>query len=79
MEHTMPMFSIVRHLGILTTEKQKTVKEVNLVRWGNAKKATLDIRKWDEKGNPLRGISLSDDEVKALCEILREAYASYFS
>lgn len=78
MEKEAPKYSITRHLGILTAKKQKTIKEVNLVRWGDAKKPTLDIRRWDEKGNPRKGISLSEDEVKALCEILREAYASYF-
>lgn len=78
MEKREPKHTIIRRLGILTPEGQKTSKEVNLVKWEGMKEPVLDIRKWDTEGNPLHGISLSAEELETLCKILKETCPNYF-
>lgn len=63
-------FNIVEHIGKLSDEKAAI--ELNLVEWGN-RKAVYDLRHWrteDGEKVPLKGITLSADELKALRDIL---------
>lgn len=78
MEKNGPKYSIIRRLGVLTPDGQKTSKEVNLVQWEGLKDPTLDIRKWDDEGNPLKGITLTAGELEGLCKILKEVCPNYF-
>jgi hypothetical protein len=67
-------FEVTESLGVLRKEEGKPFTiEVKKVSW-NGKPTKLDIRNWNtEKNIPLKGISLTDDEVKALIDILKKA------
>lgn len=78
MEKNEQKYTVIQRLGMLTPEGQRATKQVNLIQWKGMKEPMLDIRKWDAEGNPHRGVSLTEDEVKALCEILKKACPNYF-
>ena len=65
-------FAIVKEIGILSTKKSGSNREVNLVSWnGGAPK--LDIREWaSEHEKAFKGISLSGEEVAVLKELLSD-------
>lgn len=68
-------FKILEHLGTLTTNETKKIsKELNKVSWyGN--KAVYEIRSWmntDNAKQPLKGITLTIDELKTLKTVLNE-------
>ena len=65
-------FEIEKHIANLREERTADgfMTELNLVSFNN-RKAKYDIRAWDEKHEVMRkGVSLSDEEVKALKEAL---------
>lgn len=64
----MVTYEIVKHIG------KAGDKEVNLVSWnGNTPK--IDIREWYEDHTKCRkGITLTDEEAKALYEVLKGRY-----
>lgn len=63
----MVKFEIVQHLADIGN------KELNIVKWAN-NEPKLDLRKWREDDNklcqPLRGVTLSDEEAKELYKAL---------
>lgn len=64
------VFEIKRHIGVISTYPTGWKKELNVVAWneGNPK---YDIRDWDpEHKHMSRGITLHNDEAKALADIL---------
>lgn len=64
-------FEITSELGLLSENtKSGWQKQVNMVRW-NGNDAKLDIRDWaPDRTKMSRGITLSEDEVKKLVEII---------
>ncbi len=65
-------YEIVKHIGVLSTNKAKWNREINIVRWNNGK-PKLDIRDWAPEHEKMsKGISLSGEEVAVLKEILEE-------
>lgn len=66
-------FEIKQSLGTLTADPEATVKkELNIVAW-NGNKESYELRSWKmtESGKqPLKGITLTVGELKALREIL---------
>ena len=67
-------YEVIESLGTLSTNpKTNWSKEVKIISW-NGRPKKLDIRDWytDEDGNTKmsKGISLNEDEVKKLREIL---------
>jgi len=66
----MPAFKLEKKLGVLNPGASVT-KEVTLGYWGmgNGSELRLDIRKW-ENGVLGKGISLTEDEVRRLRDIL---------
>ncbi len=63
-------FSIEEKLGVLSTSPKGWTKEVNRVSW-NGRPAKLDIREWaPDHAKMGKGVTLSEEEVKALKEIL---------
>lgn len=68
-------FQLIRHIGMLS-DSGSLPKMVSVVRWGDHD-PSLDIRRW-EGSEPKKGISLRGEEIRILCEILREAYPQYF-
>lgn len=65
-------YEIVKQIGVLSTNKSKWNREVNIVRWNNGK-PKLDIRDWAPEHEKMsKGISLTGEEVAVLKEILEE-------
>lgn len=66
-------FEIKEHLGTLTADVEaKVSKELNIVSW-NGGKESYELRSWKHTENgkqPLKGITLTIDELKALRDCL---------
>jgi len=68
-------FDIVKHFGVLSSEKSGWKKEVNLVAW-NDRKPKLDIRDWAPGHEKMgKGITLTEEEASQLVELLAIALA----
>jgi len=68
-------FEIVKHFGVISSEKSGWRKEVNLVAW-NDRKPKLDIRDWSPEHEKMgKGITLTEEEASQLVEILAAAIA----
>ena len=65
-------FEIKQELGILSESKRGWTREINLVSWNGAK-PKYDIRDWSPDHEKMgKGISLNEDEIEKLKEILEE-------
>jgi hypothetical protein len=63
-------FEIIENIGIISESDKGWKKELNLISW-NDREAKYDIRDWDEIHEKMgKGITLSNDELKKLREIL---------
>lgn len=63
-------YEIIKTIAVLSTSKSGWSKELNLVAW-NGKEPKYDIREWSPEHDKMgKGITLSDDEVAKLKEIL---------
>lgn len=66
-------FETKEHLGIITADPEaKVTKELNFVSWNECKPG-YELRSWKQTENgkqPLKGITLTVDELGALREIL---------
>ena len=63
-------FEVVKHIGLISENNKGWKKELNLVSW-NGRAPKYDIRDWSPDGEKMgKGITLSDDELKKLKEIL---------
>lgn len=64
-------YEIVKHIADLNENKYQTL-ELNYIKYGLAPKPKYDIRKWDKTNNNQmgKGITLTRDEAKNLCEAL---------
>jgi hypothetical protein len=68
-------FDIIKHFGVISTEKGSWQKELNLVSW-NGRAPKLDIRDWAPDHQKMgKGITLSEGEAAALAELLVFALA----
>ena len=64
-------YEIVKEIGIISENATGWRKEINLVSW-NDREPKYDIRDWSEGHEKMgKGITLSEEEVKVLCEILK--------
>ena len=63
-------FEIVEHIGTLSEGSKGWTKELNKVSW-NDKEPKYDIRDWAPEHEKMgKGVTLSEDELKKLKEIL---------
>jgi hypothetical protein len=63
-------FDIVKHFGIISSEKSGWKKEMNLVSW-NGRTPKLDIRDWSPEHEKMsKGITLTEEEAVQLSEML---------
>ncbi len=70
----MPAFTyeIVETVAVLSENARGWRKELNLVSWGG-RDAKYDIREWSPEHDRMgKGVTLSDDEMKALVEALKK-------
>lgn len=77
MERKQFDYTIEKHLGTINTSGEYS-KEVSLVCWKDQKTPRLDIRLWrnfgdESKRQPLKGISISTEEIGTLKELLNNA------
>lgn len=65
-------YEIMEELGVLSESASGWTKELNLVSW-NDRPAKFDIRDWSPDHEKMgKGITLSNEDVKALKEILED-------
>ena len=65
-------FEIKQHLGVLSESPKGWNKELNLVSW-NGKVPKFDLRDWSPEHEKMgKGITLTNEEMKKLQEILAE-------
>lgn len=63
-------FEIEKELGVIAESAKGWKKELNLISW-NANTAKYDLREWAPDHEKMgKGVTLSNDEVKALKELL---------
>ncbi|MDR0442423.1 MAG: hypothetical protein LBH44_03355 [Treponema sp.] len=68
-------FDIVKHFGIISSEKSGWKKELNLVSW-SGRTPKLDIRDWaPEHAKMGKGVTLTEGEAAQLAELLVFALA----
>ena len=68
-------FDIVKHFGVISSEKSGWQKELNLVSW-SSRAPKLDIRDWSPDHQKMgKGITLTEGEAAALAELLVTALA----
>ncbi len=63
-------YEIVEELGVLSETKSGWTKELNKISW-SGRTPKYDIRDWAPEHEKMgKGITLSEDELRNLCEIL---------
>lgn len=63
-------FEIKETVGVIAESAKGWKKELNLISW-NGKEAKYDLREWAPDHEKMgKGVTLSNDEVKALKDIL---------
>ena len=63
-------FEIKKTLGCISDEKGGWAKELNLVSW-NGNDPKYDLRSWDDNKKKMgKGITLSEEEIKRLRDLL---------
>jgi len=68
-------FEIVKHFGVLSSEKNGWKKELNLVSW-SGRVPKLDIRDWSPGHEKMsKGVTLTEEEAAQLAELLVLALA----
>lgn len=68
-------FEIINHIGILSTSPSGWTTELNRISW-NGKEPRYDLRAWSPDHTKMgKGITLSEDDIIALSEILKKEVA----
>ena len=63
-------YEIVKHIGVLSESGKGWTKELNVISWNGAN-PKYDIRDWAPDHEKMgKGVTLSDEEVKKLKELL---------
>lgn len=63
-------YEIKETVGVIAESAKGWKKELNLVSW-NGKEAKYDLREWSPEHEKMgKGVTLSNDELKALKELL---------
>jgi len=69
------IFEIVKHFGVISSEKSGWKKELNLVSW-NSRTPKLDIRDWAPGHEKMgKGITLTREEAAELAKLLNSESA----
>jgi len=65
-------FEIIKNIGVLSESSKGWKKELNLVSW-NDREPKYDLRDWDPEHEKMgKGVTLTEDELKKLKELLGE-------
>lgn len=65
-------YDIVKEIGVISENAKGWKKELNLISWNGAE-PKYDLRDWSPEHKKMgKGITLTEDEAKALSQILKE-------
>ena len=65
-------YEITEKIGQISQSTKGWVRELNLVKW-NEREAKYDLRDWDSEHQKMgKGITLTNDEIKRLKELLND-------
>jgi hypothetical protein len=65
-------YEIVKELGIISESTKGWTKELNLISW-NDREPKFDIREWAPEHEKMgKGVTLSNDEIEKLKELLSQ-------
>lgn len=65
-------YEITKHIGVLSEGAKGWCKELNLISW-NDREPKYDIREWSPEHEKMgKGVTLSEEEVVKLRELLNE-------
>ena len=63
-------YEIVREIGVIATQTSGWTRELNLISW-NGGAAKYDLRDWSPDHEKMgKGITLTEDDLKALGELI---------
>ena len=63
-------FEIINHIGVISTESNGWICEVNRVSW-NGREPKYDIRSWSPDHSRMgKGTTLTEDQLKLLAQLL---------
>lgn len=67
-------YEITKELGVLSESAKGWTKELNMVSW-NDRDPKFDIRDWAPEHEKMgKGVTLTEDEAKALFELLKNIF-----
>lgn len=64
-------YEIIEEIAVLSESENGLQKKLCLISW-NGKAPTYDIRTWNSKGAPYKGVVLSEDELMTLKDALMQ-------
>jgi len=65
-------YEVIEEIGVISTSGSGWTKELNLVSW-NGRPPKFDIRDWSPDHEKMgKGVTLTNDDIKALKEILED-------
>lgn len=64
---------VVKRIAVLSDPEAGYKKELNLVSWNGAE-PKIDLRTWSPEGIALKGLTMTEDEAKELCEALNDMF-----
>jgi hypothetical protein len=65
-------YEIIKTIGVISTSAKGWTKELNLISW-NGREPKYDLRDWAPEHEKMgKGVTLSDEELRALKELLGE-------
>lgn len=68
----MVTFTINKHIGVIAEHENGWTKELNVVTWNN-NVPKYDIRDWSPEHDRMsRGLTLTEEELTALGELIKE-------
>ena len=67
-------YEITKELGVLSESAKGWTKELNMVSW-NDRDPKFDLREWAPEHEKMgKGVTLTEDEAKALFELLQNIF-----
>lgn len=68
-------YEIINEIGVISTNSSGWKLELNRISW-NGNEPKYDLRTWAPNHEKMgKGVTLSEDELKSLCEVLKKEVA----
>ena len=65
---------VIKKIALISGSEGGFRKELNIVSW-NGRDPKYDLRSWSPEGIALRGLTLTEDEVKELQKVLNDMFS----